>query len=277
MPRPSEPVTTGGRQLSGIVVDGFRVSEFLLPPLLELPPHYHETACLSVLLDGSVEEAVGPRTLTYARASLFVKPAGERHSNRIGRVGARALAVEPSAARAATLDLSADPLGRVLHSQDPRAAALASAIARELREPDAVSPIAIEGLALELVALAARAVRPGARPRHSGGAPPAWLAAARELLHDRFTTTLRLADVAAAAGVHPAHLSRAFRAHHGASVGEYLRRLRLDWAAARLATSRDSLSAVALGAGFADQSHFTRAFKRYAGVTPERYRRRVRG
>ena len=274
MQRPPAPITVGGDRLQRIVVGGFRITEFLLPPLLELAPHYHETACLSVLLDGSVDEAVGPRSLTYGRASVFVKPAGERHSDRIGRAGARALAVEPDgAARTESFDLPSDPLSRVVHFRDVRAAALASGIVRELRAPDAVSPLAIEGMALELMAAAARIGRPAARP----GDAPAWLARARELLHDRFASTLRLAEVAAEAGVHPAHLARVFRAHHGTSIGEYLRRLRVAWAAERLASSRDSLSAVALGAGFADQSHFTRAFRRYVGVTPERYRKGAKG
>ena len=50
-------------------------------------------------------------------------------------------------------------------------------------------------------------------------------------------------------------------------MGEYARSLRLEWAASRLALDDASLAQVALEAGFADQSHFTRAFRRHAGVT----------
>jgi AraC family transcriptional regulator len=60
------------------------------------------------------------------------------------------------------------------------------------------------------------------------------------------------------------------------SVGEYLRRLRLDWAASQLAATETPLALLAAEAGFADQSHFTRAFKRHAGLTPARYRSMVR-
>jgi AraC family transcriptional regulator len=73
--------------------------------------------------------------------------------------------------------------------------------------------------------------------------------------------------------VHPAHLSRAFRTYFKVSVGSYVRRLRLDWAREELARSTTSLATVALAAGFADQSHFTRAFKRHTGLTPQRFRR----
>ncbi len=81
-----------------------------------------------------------------------------------------------------------------------------------------------------------------------------------------------LGEVASAIGVHPAHLARVFRAHYGISVGEYGRRVRLAWAATEIARGHTSLATVATQAGFADQSHFTRLFKRYVGITPARYR-----
>ena len=56
------------------------------------------------------------------------------------------------------------------------------------------------------------------------------------------------------------------------SVGEYRRRRRLDYARRKLADPRLSLAEVAIDAGFADQSHLTRAFRRVTGVTPGQYR-----
>ena len=72
--------------------------------------------------------------------------------------------------------------------------------------------------------------------------------------------------------MHPAHLARVFRAHHGVSVGEYARRLRLAWAAGELARTDTPLAVIASQAGFADQSHFTRLFRQHLGITPARYR-----
>lgn len=103
--------------------------------------------------------------------------------------------------------------------------------------------------------------------------PPPWLRKARDLLHASFLDRLRAADVAAAVGVHPVLLARVFRAHTGVSIGDYVRTLRLDWAATRLSRSEAPLCEVALEAGFADQSHFTRAFKRHTGSTPLQFRR----
>jgi len=78
--------------------------------------------------------------------------------------------------------------------------------------------------------------------------------------------------VAGAVGVHPVHLARAFRLHYGAPVGAYQRGLRLSWAAGMLADGDDEIAQIALRAGFFDQSHFTRAFKRQFGFTPAAYR-----
>jgi len=52
--------------------------------------------------------------------------------------------------------------------------------------------------------------------------------------------------------------------------------LRLEWAAEELARDDARLADVALRAGFADQSHFTRLFRRHTGVTPGHYRELVR-
>ena len=78
--------------------------------------------------------------------------------------------------------------------------------------------------------------------------------------------------LAAAVGVHPSHLMRAFRQHHGCTVGEYVRRLRLEYACHLLSTTATSLTQTALDAGFAGQSHFNRAFKAFTGMTPSEFR-----
>ena len=85
-----------------------------------------------------------------------------------------------------------------------------------------------------------------------------------------------LSQLAEAVGVHPAHLARSFRREYGLTVGQYARAVRLDWASAQLALPDASLAGIAVGAGFADQSHFTRAFRAHTGVTPGRYRELLR-
>jgi transcriptional regulator GlxA family with amidase domain len=58
----------------------------------------------------------------------------------------------------------------------------------------------------------------------------------------------------------------------GCTVGEYVRRLRFEFACQQILTTRRQLCDVALDAGFADQSHFNRMFRSQMGVTPFVYR-----
>jgi len=67
-----------------------------------------------------------------------------------------------------------------------------------------------------------------------------------------------------------------FRLHYGQPVGAYLRGLRIAWAAGKLTGTDEDIAQIALQAGFFDQSHFTRTFKRQLGLTPLAYRKATR-
>jgi AraC family transcriptional regulator len=149
---------------------------------------------------------------------------------------------------------------------------LAWRLAAELHASDAAAPLAAEGFALEILAATARE----AAPDRAGGRPPRWLASAEEFLRARLAEPVGLSTVADAVGVNPSHLARAFRARHGISVGAFGRRLRLDWAAAEIARDDRPIAEIATEAGFADQSHFTRLFRRHVGMTPARFREEAR-
>ena len=83
--------------------------------------------------------------------------------------------------------------------------------------------------------------------------------------------------LAARAGWSPFHFHRAFRKVVGETPKQYMLRLRLERAAARLATGEDPVVSVAADAGFASHEVFTRAFRRQFGLTPSAYRRKASG
>ena len=108
----------------------------------------------------------------------------------------------------------------------------------ELRRPDELTPLAVEGLGLELVTRLARTP--------VDGGVPAWLGQARDVLHERFAEALRLADVASAVGVEPDRLARGFRRVYHEPVASYVRRLRVNAAADLLVAGPDpSIAAIA--------------------------------
>lgn len=248
----------------------FQLGDILFPERLVLPEHEHERPIFAVFLDGSMEVEFASRGFDCRPGTVQIHPAGERHRQRYHQAGARIVVIEPDPARLAPLGrASARLLSEIGHFRHGGLVDLARRLAHELRHPDSVTPLAAEGLALEMLACAARLDE---RHRMAGAAPP-WLERAREMIHARFLDGLRIVDVAEVAGVHPTHLARTFREHFHEPIGGYIRRLRLDWAAGRLLVTREPISRIALRAGFCDQSHFTRAFRRYSGQTPARYRR----
>ena len=84
---------------------------------------------------------------------------------------------------------------------------------------------------------------------------------------------LRLADLAAAAGVGRHHFLRTFRAVVGSTPYRYVLARRLAAAAAALRTDSGTVLDIALSAGFSDLSDFTRRFRARFGVPPAAYRR----
>jgi AraC family transcriptional regulator len=95
---------------------------------------------------------------------------------------------------------------------------------------------------------------------------------AEELIRARHAEPLTLREIAAATNRHPVHVAREFRRHHGCTIGDYIRRLRIDSACHRLVGTDDPLVMIALACGFAGQAHFSSAFKRAKGMSPLQYR-----
>jgi AraC family transcriptional regulator len=145
---------------------------------------------------------------------------------------------------------------------------LAHRLYREYTRTDDLSLLALEGLALEVLA---EMSRPGVADFEK--IAPRWILQIRDLLHDQFQERPSLDDISRFVGIHPAHLARVFRKEFGCTIGDFVRRLRVRHACQQLSTSDTPLARIALDAGFSDQSHFTRVFRLHTGMTPAEFRR----
>ncbi len=256
-----------GEVFSRRVVRELPLSEAAYAPRLALPGHSHRHAGFCLVLRGRYTESYGRTLLECGPASVKFQPAGEVHTDLYGPESVRSFIVELTAEWLARVGAGGLVSGGPAVFRDPPTAWLMMRLRAEFHAADEESPVAIEGLVLELIAKTSRRRKAVKR----GGRPP-WLRQAREFLDEGFSSPVSLSAAAAAVGVHPVHLAQTFRLHYRCSVGEYLRRRRVEFACRRIASSNDSLAEVALAAGFSSQSHLSRVFKRVTGMTPAEYR-----
>jgi AraC family transcriptional regulator len=254
---------TDGVAMTYADVNGFTVGELRFPPDYMQAEFEPERPYLALVVEGGVEKSFPLRTMHLSQACAVTMPAGARHGARFARDGARIVIIRAKDASSAV----AGRLDRLTELRGHGFCWLAWKLAAELYAPDAAAPLAAEGIALELLAAASREAGAERTSR-----TPRWLREAEDVLRSQLGDRIGLAELARTVGVHPTHLAREFRARCGVSVGEYGRRVRLARAAAEIARTDAPLAEIAAEAGFADQSHFTRLFKRHAGVTPGSYR-----
>jgi AraC family transcriptional regulator len=232
--------------------------------------HVHAYARFVLILSGSLTEIRrDEEAMTYGPSTLLFRRAGEPHSYQVHDDGARCLIVDLDPAWIGRARAQAPVLvssawfrrGLLLH--------LAHRLYGEFRLRDDVSRLAIESLALGVLAEASRRARAGAERL-----APHWLSVAMAIVEQQFAERLLLTTVAQRAGVHPVHLARTFRRVYRTTFASYVRQVRVDFARRQLA-GPTALSEIAGAAGFCDQSHFSRCFKRYTGLTPAEYRARL--
>lgn len=122
--------------------------------------------------------------------------------------------------------------------------------------------------------------REGGREPRSWKLPPWRLRRIADYVEARIDSdgdsALRIADLAGLVGISPGHLHRAFHATTGKTPLAFINERRVRRAMAILQTERASIAEIALRVGFVSPSHFTRTFRRIAGLKPSDYRDGVR-
>src|SRR5262249_54840262 len=156
---------------------------------------------------------------------------------------------------------------------------IGAALQEGLHRADETNQLFVDHMMLALTTHVAQTyggLRPGGEPSRGGLAP--WRAKrACERLESDLGGKLSLQQIAAELGLSVSHFSRAFRISTGVPPHQWLLRQRVK-AAKQLMTVRDlPLSEIAISAGFANQSHFTRVFSSMIGSSPGAWRRGKHG
>lgn len=247
-------------------IAGFRFFETRYRAHSSLAMHSHEHACICLVVSGHLQEDLRTSKLHLNARSLAFRPAGEVHGNRFGSGGAHCLVVEVPDAWTVHVREYGSRFDQPVCAQGGQIEWLGVRLYRQYKIADAVAPLAIQGIMLEIAGGFC------GHASHRERSLPRWLQQARDAAHANYDRALRVQDLAEDAGVHPVHLAREFRRRYGCSVGEYVRKLRIEAACERLIRSDSSVAEIALETGFSSQSHFSRVFRLITGMSPSHYR-----
>jgi AraC family transcriptional regulator len=248
-------------------VGGFVFTEYRYPEHAVIRRHCHELAYFSSVLSGSYVEHCSPKHARHCDSEhVLYHPAGEAHSDVFGNRGGAIFCVELQPKWLSTLreyELHSEASIALSHRM---VSWLASRAYVAFTDPDDRSALRLEATAIELLYQL-----PWKHAARAESGAPRWLKDVVEIIHAEFHRPFSLAALAQRVGAHPVHLARAFRRRHGVTVGQYARRLRVDYAMRALAGG-DSLADIAAHAGFSDQSHMGRVFRAATGMTPRQFR-----
>lgn len=199
--------------------------------------------------------------------TLLFQPAGEAHGEEFASAHSRTFNVEIAPQWLTRFEGLPIAFDRPCSCRRGLPTWILTRLYREFREQDALSGVIAEALTIELtVELLGRDDRQEERIQ------PRWLQRAVEYLRDNLGRPVTLTHLAVVASVHPTHLARTFRRWLGCTPGEYVRRQQVDYVRRALVNTDTSISEIAVAAGFFDQSHLSRVFKKHEGLTPARYR-----
>jgi AraC family transcriptional regulator len=252
-------------QTASRTIAGAMLSEVRHTRSSSVAPHSHEAPYFSLLLEGSYAESATDFAVRYEPYTVVFHDALTQHRDAIPDGGCRMFFVELLAQWVDVI--SATPKPAHLFEMDGSAPAwLILRLHREFLSGAAASSLTVESVLFELCEYLSTATVETARE-------PAWIAHTEQLLRSGLFTRIDLRAIAAQLSVNPSHLCRTFRRFRRRTIGDYVMGLRVQFVCRRLVETQEPLSDIAGQAGFTDQSHMTRSFKRITGVTPGSYRR----
>jgi AraC family transcriptional regulator len=236
----------------------------------ELPEHAHEQHHFVLVLAGKYEEVLDGRRIARASGQVLFLPGGVPHAERHLTAGKHFM-IDPPESWIRRLDLLPADLSHPSVVTQGAVVQAAMRLYHKFLDPAPLSARPIEAIAQELLVSFGRE-----RLQAREGCPPRFLRLARDILYREFKEPPGDDAVAREVGVSPGHLRRSFQHRYRLPMGEFVRERRLQFAVEQLLDTDARLADVATGAGFFDQSHFGKEFRKKYGTTPARFRRRAR-
>lgn len=237
-----------------LTTSGARAVRVIERPGSIVDEHAHEWPVLSLYVMGSCTRAFTREAAEIAGPCAVLHPRAEFHSSSVGATGLEQIDIEfdPAWLRLATPSI----IGRVHHWRGGGTGAAARRLSA-LWTAGSTPERALSRATADFIQRASAGV---------ASREPPWLGEVLARMEgDVAPTTL---DLARELELHPAWLAQAYRAATGEGLQETLMRRRVERAVLLLRSSADPPAQIAAEAGFCDQSHMIRCFRKLLGRTP---------
>ena len=254
-------VTKNRRDYNGIILSDTHYSSADI-----FPAHSHENPYIAYVIEGNYLETSKGGTERFFPGSVVLHRSDERHSNDNFSETSRILNAEISMDWFSGHGLSYSAIESNVNHNRFELQVILSGLYREYVTNDNMTHLSVEsGLMKMFYNTAIKGT-----PFNCG--KPAWAKRIREIMYFEDPANMNLVYFSAETGVHAAHISRDFSKYFACSMSEYARRMKVERAAAMIGNSEGSLAEISYKCGFSDQSHFTRIFRKFKGITPQQYR-----
>jgi AraC family transcriptional regulator len=244
---------------------GALMSEVLHVRGARVAPHAHEAPYFSLLLEGSYTEGAEDFTVRYEPYTVVFHDALTEHWDAIEDGGCRMFFVELLTPWTDVI-AAAQKRAHLFEMDGSAPVWLVLRLHREFLAGNAASSLTIESVLFELCEYLSH-------PTPDASREPPWIEQVEAVLRADFAARVDLRSLAAQVAVDPSHLCKSFRRFRRRTIGDYVMGLRVRLVCRQLIETSEPLTAIAAQAGFTDQSHMTRFFKRFTGISPAAYRR----
>lgn len=232
--------------------------------------HFHENAYFTFILQGKMLEINKQASHECPAGTLLFHNWQEPHCNSKPAGFTRGFHIELKREWFESFGTGLNLVKGSIRLQQPQLKTVVYNIFKEIKVSGAGARLAVDTLLIELFSQMSGYKEAGGKKK------PTWVCRLNEILQTD-PGDWQLSALAAMLEIHPVYLSRAFPKYFHCSMGDYIKKIRIQRALVLLNDDNLSLTDIAYRCHFADQSHFIRTFKAQHQITPLHYRKLLLG